>query len=154
MRPRTQLAYRAAPAQGGDAEAADKRSAAVLQAGIAPAGIDGATVSVAGDLVAIDVGRAELGAVAALAVPGELAIHDWEASVLGPDGRPAPGGPGLGLSARLSPTSQPGTALSRRSGTGGGHHRRVAQAGDDCHGSAAAALIVVLWRGGLRIRRP
>ena len=104
----TALAYRVTPLSGGDAAAAAERSAAVLRARIAAAGIDGATVAVAGDQVGVDVGGAEVGAVAALAVPGELGIYDWEASVLGPDGRPAPGdedvtgGQGAGQQATVS----------------------------------------------------
>jgi SecD/SecF fusion protein len=80
----------------------------VLRTRIAAAGIDGARVSVAGDRVGIDAAGADIGTVAALAVPGKLGIYDWEASVLGPDGRPAPGdeavtgGLGAGQAAAVS----------------------------------------------------
>jgi SecD/SecF fusion protein len=85
------LAYRVTTAPGGDPESAAERSAAVLRARIAAIGIEGATVSLAGDMVGVDARVGDLKTIAALAVPGRLAIYDWEASVLGPDGRPAPG---------------------------------------------------------------
>jgi preprotein translocase subunit SecD len=90
--PGSTLTYRAAPVRGGDAAAVAERSAEVLRERLAAAGVANATVSVTGERVDIDADRATLGAVAALAVPGQLTIHDWEASVLGSDGRPAPAG--------------------------------------------------------------
>jgi preprotein translocase subunit SecD len=56
-------------------------------------------------ITAPDAARAD---VAALTAPGRLAIYDWERSVLGPDGRPAPtdpavtGGPDAGHAAALT----------------------------------------------------
>jgi SecD/SecF fusion protein len=102
------LTYRVAPVPGADGAAAAERSADILRARIAAAGISGATVSVAGDRVGVDIDGASLADVAALAVPGRLAIYDWEASVLGPNGRPAPGDstvtgdPGAGQEASVS----------------------------------------------------
>ena len=106
--PSTALSYRVSPA-GGDADVAAQRSAEILRARIAALGIGGAEVSVAGDRVGVDVAApADRSVVAALAVPGKLLIYDWETSVLGPDGRPAPGdesvtgGPGAGQQAAVS----------------------------------------------------
>jgi SecD/SecF fusion protein len=102
------LTYRVAPFPGADATTAAEHSAAILRARIAAAGISGATVSVAGDRVGVDADSKALADVGALAVPGRLAIYDWEASVLGPDGRPAPGDatvtgdPGAGQEAAVS----------------------------------------------------
>ena len=81
------LAYRVSPAPGSDVDAA----ADVLRARLAASGLGSARVTVAGDRLSVDAGRADLATVAALAVPGELGIYDWETSVLGPDGRPDPG---------------------------------------------------------------
>jgi SecD/SecF fusion protein len=100
--PATALTYRAVPAPGGDAEALDERAAEVLRARIAAAGITDARVSVANGRISVDAGAADRATIAALATPGTLGIYDWEESVLGPDGRPAPGddsvtgGPGAG----------------------------------------------------------
>lgn len=102
------LTYRVAPFPGADATTAAERSAEILRARIAAAGISGATVTVAGDRVGVDADTKALADVAALAVPGRLAIYDWEASVLGPDGQPAPddatvtGDPGAGQEAAVS----------------------------------------------------
>ena len=71
------LAYRVTPA---DRAAA---AASVLRARIAAAGIAGATVSVNGDRIGVDAAPADRARVAALSVPGALAIYDWETSVLG-----------------------------------------------------------------------
>jgi SecD/SecF fusion protein len=104
----TSLAYRLTPAPGRDAAADAERAAEVLRARLAASGLGGARVTVAGDRLGLDVDKAAVKTVAALAVPGELGIYDWEASVLGPDGRPAPGdeqvtgGPGAGRSAAVS----------------------------------------------------
>jgi SecD/SecF fusion protein len=90
--PSTQaLDFQVTPVPGGDTAAAAQESAAILRARLAAAGVAGATVVVAGDRVSVEAPPAAHETVAALAVPGELAIYDWEASVLGPDGRPAPG---------------------------------------------------------------
>jgi preprotein translocase subunit SecD len=83
------LTYRVTPA------AAAQESADVLRERVAAAGVRGATVTADGDRISIDPGGAAAGAVAALTVPGELRIFDWEASVLGPGGRPEPGDSGV-----------------------------------------------------------
>ncbi len=106
--PGTALSYRVTTVPGTDAASAAERSAKVLRARIGAAGISGATISVAGDRVGVDAAGADLATIEALAVPGRLAIYDWEASVLGPDGRPAPadesvtGGPAAGQAAAVS----------------------------------------------------
>jgi SecD/SecF fusion protein len=91
---------------------------------MAAAGIEGAEVSVAGDRVGVDVAASDRAAVAALAVPGELGIYDWETSVLGPDGRVSPGdagvtgGPGAGQVAAVS-EYEAVTRAAKADGTGG-----------------------------------
>jgi len=96
------LAYRVSPA------AAAQASADILRERIAAAGITGATVTVDGDRIGVGPDSAEPEQVAALTVPGKLGIYDWEASVLGPDGRPAPaddgvtGGAGVGVDGAVS----------------------------------------------------
>ena len=106
--PGTALSYRVAPAPGDDGAAMAERAAEVLRARIAAAGIADARVTVVGDRVGVDANSADRAAIAALAAPGTLAIYDWEESVLGPDGRPAPGddgvtgGPGAGQEASVS----------------------------------------------------
>ena len=87
--PRSPIASPRAP--GRDAAADAERAAEVLRARLAASGLGGARVTVAGDRLGIDVDNAALKTVAALAVPGGLGVLDWETSVLGPDGRPAPG---------------------------------------------------------------
>jgi preprotein translocase subunit SecD len=91
----TALTYRVMPAAGTDSAAAAQESADVLRERFAAAGIRVATVTVDGDRIGIDAGGAAPDAVAALTVPGELRIFDWEASVLGPEGRPAPRNDGV-----------------------------------------------------------
>ena len=106
--PGTALSYRVAPAPGDDAAAMAERAAEVLRARIAALGIADARVTVAGDRVGVDADSADRAPIAALAAPGVLGIYDWEASVLGPDGRPAPrdesvtGGAGAGQQASVS----------------------------------------------------
>jgi preprotein translocase subunit SecD len=70
---------------------AAERAAGVLRERFAAAGLSDATASVRPDgLVTIDVPADADAVVTALLRPGEFAIYDWETSVLGPDGRPAP----------------------------------------------------------------
>jgi len=86
-----------------------ERTAAILRERLAAAGIQDASVSVAAggglSIAAPDGARADL---AALMRPGRLAIYDWERSVLGPRGEPAPadegvtGGADAGQSAALT----------------------------------------------------
>lgn len=89
------LTYRVTPVAGTDAAAAARETADVLRGRFAAAGIRGAAVTVDGDRITVDPGSAAPGEIAALAVPGELRIFDWEASVLGPGGRPEPGDSGV-----------------------------------------------------------
>lgn len=91
----TALTYRVMPAAGTDAAAAARESADVLRERFAAAGIRGATFTADGDRIGIDAGSTSPGVVAALTVPGQLRIFDWEASVLGPSGRPEPGDSGV-----------------------------------------------------------
>jgi preprotein translocase subunit SecD len=73
------------------AAGAAEQAAEVMRERLAAAGIADASVSVGSDgRLAIDAPPESRAAVAALARPGEFAIYDWETSVLGPDGRPAP----------------------------------------------------------------
>jgi preprotein translocase subunit SecD len=68
----------------------------IMRERLATAGVRGGTVSTGPDgrliVSAPPESRAE---VDALTQPGRLAIYDWEASVLGPDGAPAPGDPSV-----------------------------------------------------------
>jgi preprotein translocase subunit SecD len=86
--------------RGGDAA----QAARVLRERLNAAGIRG-TVSVGGDTLTM---RAPGVAAAALTAPGRFAIYDWEQSVLGPGGHPAPtrqavtGGPNAGQDAALT----------------------------------------------------
>ena len=57
------------------------------------AGVADASVTVAGDRLTVTAPPAASEAVAALAAPGRVAFYDWERSVLGPGGRPAPTDP-------------------------------------------------------------
>jgi SecD/SecF fusion protein len=104
----TALAYRVAPAPGGDGAALAERAGEVLRTRVAEAGIADAQVTVSGDRIGVDADGADRASIAALAAPGVLGIYDWEASVLGPDGRPAPdddsvtGGQGAGQQASVS----------------------------------------------------
>ena len=69
-----------------------ERAAEVMRERLEAGGVRGATVSVGSDgRLAIDAPPESLAAVAALTRPGEFAIYDWETSVLGPGGEPAPG---------------------------------------------------------------
>ena len=76
----------------------------ILRQRLSAAGI-GASLSTDGDTVTITAPASERANVIALAAPGRFAIYDWERSVLGPDGRLAPAGPGdpgAGQSSALS----------------------------------------------------
>ena len=85
------LAYRVVSAPGADGASAAERSAAVLRDRLAAAGIADAKVEVSGDRITVDAPSASRATVRALAVPGTLAIYDWEASVLNSDGQLEPG---------------------------------------------------------------
>ena len=75
---------------------ASEQAAEVMRERLELGGVRGATVSVGSDgRLAIDAPPESRAAVAALTRPGEFGIYDWEASVLGPDGMPAPGDPAV-----------------------------------------------------------
>jgi preprotein translocase subunit SecD len=78
--------YRVEPAS------AVEQTAQVLRERLAAAGVDGRVSVSSGATVTVDAPRE---AVAALARPGRVAFYDWERSVLGPRGEPAPGDPGV-----------------------------------------------------------
>lgn len=94
-----ELSYRVPP---GDAA----QTAQILRERLRAAGIAATVTAGEGTLTikAQDTTRAD---VTTLTAPGRLAIYDWERSVLGPDGRPAPtdpavtGNPGAGQDASL-----------------------------------------------------
>jgi len=80
------ISYRVEPAAAADA------TARVLRERFASAKVEGARVSVTtGGGLTITAPEAARADVAALTQPGRFAIYDWESSVLGPDGKPAPG---------------------------------------------------------------
>ena len=80
-----QLTYRGEPSSAAD-------SARVMRERLAAAGVRDASVSVAaGGSLTITVPAAARADVAALVRSGRVAIYDWERSVLGPRGTPAPG---------------------------------------------------------------
>jgi preprotein translocase subunit SecD len=83
------ITYRVEPAD------AAEQTAQVLRERLAAAGIEGAEVSVAGARLTIAAPAADRAAVAALTQPGRVAFYDWEGSVLGPDGKPAPRDPSV-----------------------------------------------------------
>ena len=94
-----QLDYRTTPAAA-DATADSARTAR--------RGNVTATVSTAGGRITVAAPQAAKADVTALMAPGRLAMYYWEGSVLGPDGRPAPGdtevtgGPDAGRAAALT----------------------------------------------------
>jgi len=78
------LEYRVPPADCAE-------TARILQERLATAGIRPAEVTATDDgRVTVTVPAAERAAVAPLLQTGHLALYDWEGSVLGPDGTPAP----------------------------------------------------------------
>ena len=89
--------------------AAAERTAQVMRERLAAAGVDDARVSVSspGGLT-VTAPAADREAVTALAQRGQVAFYDWERSVLGPDGAPAPadpsvtGGPDAGAAGALT----------------------------------------------------
>jgi len=100
------LTYRVAPASAAAAE----QTAKVMRARLAAMGIDDAHVSVSAGGASLTVAapasaRAD---VSALTQRGRVAFYDWERSVLGPGGTPAPadesvtGGPDAGRAAGLT----------------------------------------------------
>lgn len=74
------------------APAFSDQSADIVRTRLAAAGISPAFVSASsGGSLMIAVTPADRAAADALLAPGRFAMYDWEAGVLGPDGRPAPG---------------------------------------------------------------
>jgi hypothetical protein len=74
--------------------------AAVLRGRLAAAGVVGASVSAARDEIVISADGDDdrtRATIVAMTVPGRLRIYDWEANVLGPDGRPGRRGRIAGL---------------------------------------------------------
>jgi preprotein translocase subunit SecD len=98
--PTTRLAYRTDPIRADEV-------AQILRTRLAAAGVD-AHVAVSGGRLTITAPEGTRADVAALTQPGRLAIYDWERSVLGPRGKPAPsepavtGGQDAGRSAAVS----------------------------------------------------
>jgi preprotein translocase subunit SecD len=80
--PTTKLAYRTDPVRA-------EEVAQILRARFAATGVD-AQVTVSGGRLTITAPEGTRADVAALTQPGRLAIYDWESSVLGPHGKPAP----------------------------------------------------------------
>jgi preprotein translocase subunit SecD len=85
--PTTELAYRTDPVRADEV-------ARILRARLAAAGVD-ARVAVSGHRLTITAPQDARADVAVLTQPGHLAIYDWETSVLGPRGKPAPSDPAV-----------------------------------------------------------
>ena len=117
------------PAKGGvpitfrvEPPTAAEQTAQVMRDRLDLAGVRGATVSVSstGSLT-ITAPAGERAAVTALTERGRVAFYDWERSVLGPDGAPAPsdatvtGGPDAGRAAAITKTE----AEQRANASGG-----------------------------------
>ena len=96
------LEYRVQPA------AAAEDTALCLRDRLSRLGVEGASVSATATGVTITAPAAARADVAAITQPGAFAIYDWELSVLGPGGQPAPddasvtGGEDAGHSAAIS----------------------------------------------------
>jgi preprotein translocase subunit SecD len=87
-----QMSFRLEPSGAAAAE----RTAQVMRERLAAAGVDDADVSVSssGGLT-VTAPAADRDAVTALTHTGRVAFYDWERSVLGPDGTPAPADPSV-----------------------------------------------------------
>jgi preprotein translocase subunit SecD len=85
--PTTKLAYRTDPVRADEV-------AEILRTRLAHAGVD-ARVAVSGGRLTITAPEGARADVAALAQRGSFAIYDWESSVLGPRGKPAPSDPAV-----------------------------------------------------------
>ena len=81
------VTYRVEPA------GAAETTAEVMRQRLDDAGVADASVAVAGDSLTVTAPPAASEAVAALTAPGRVGFYDWERSVLGPGGRPAPADP-------------------------------------------------------------
>jgi preprotein translocase subunit SecD len=96
-----ELTYRVEPS------GAAEQTAEVMRQRLAASGIDGAGVSVsASGELAITAPAAARADVTALTQPGRIAFYDWEGSVLGPRGTPAP------TDASVTGGSDPGRAAA------------------------------------------
>lgn len=97
-----QMTYRVEPS------GAAEQTAQVLRERLAAAGVDGADVTVSGGSLTITAPPDAREAVTSLTQPGRVAFYDWERSVLGPRGEPAPedssttGGPDAGRGAAVT----------------------------------------------------
>jgi preprotein translocase subunit SecD len=102
--PPTATARLSEPVAPGAGELATK----TMRERLAAAGISPAFVSSEGDRLEVAVPPDARAAATALMAPGRFAIYDWEAGVLGPDGRPDPrdtavtGGPDAGRAGALT----------------------------------------------------
>ena len=102
--------------------ATTRRAAQVMRERLAAAGIPGAGVAVSASGVTITAPAGARADVAALTKRGRLAIYDWERSVLGPRGVPAPadasvtGGPNAGRDAAIPNTQARARAAERPGG--------------------------------------
>jgi preprotein translocase subunit SecD len=85
--PTTEFAYRTDPVRA-------EEVAQILRARFAATGVD-AQVTVSGGRLTITAPEGTRAEVTALTQPGRLAIYDWESSVLGPRGKPAPSDPAV-----------------------------------------------------------
>jgi preprotein translocase subunit SecD len=79
-----ELSYRVDPSEAASA-------ARVMRERLATAGVRGTGVSTSGGSLTITAPATARADVARLAAPGRFAIYDWERSVVGPRGLPAPG---------------------------------------------------------------
>ena len=68
-------------------------AAPIVRARLEAVGVRPAEVTASAGRLTVLVPRESRGVVGALVAPGRFAIYDWEASVLGPDGSPAPTDP-------------------------------------------------------------
>jgi preprotein translocase subunit SecD len=115
--PTTEFAYRTDPA-GAD------EVARILGARLATAGVD-AEVSVSGGRLTITAPEAARADVAALTQRGVFSIYDWETSVLGPSGRPAPSDPSVTGGADAGRSSAVSKAEAQARGDRAGSGRLV-----------------------------
>jgi SecD/SecF fusion protein len=103
----------------------------VLRDRLAAARVDAAKVVADGREIVVSASGDEdatRATITALTAPGSVAIYDWENTVVGPDGRPAPGDPKVtgGAAADTSPTAISRRAAQLRGGrVAGGPRGRV-----------------------------
>ena len=116
---------------------APEQAARILQERLEAAAIRPARVSAADARVTISAPASERDAVSALTQAGRLSIYDWERSVIGPDGRPAPSDSDVtgGANAGRSGTTSKAEAEARAED----HDGVVVQAADGADGWYALA---------------